>query len=102
MADYDSAYTGAQMDAVFRRVNSIQLGTTSITATVDGLAYTYWDAEPGLTGAIVLTGLEPSITGGMLAVTVSYNSTSGQMFARIQGDDVRDGETYVLHWLLIV
>ena len=31
MADYESAYTAAQMDAVFRRVSGIQLGTTSIT-----------------------------------------------------------------------
>ena len=101
MADYDSAYTGAQMDAVFRRVNSIQLGTTSITATMDGLAYTYWDAEPGLTGAIVLTGLEPSANGGVFAVTANYSSSTGQMFARIEGDGVQQGQTYTLHWLLI-
>lgn len=102
MADYDSAYTGAQMDAVFRRVNSIQLGTASITAQVDGLAYAYWDAEPGLTGAVVLTGLAAPSAGGMIAATASYNSSTGQMFARIEGEGVQQGQTYTLHWLLIV
>lgn len=102
MADYESAYTGAQMDAVFRRVNSIQLGTTQITAQMDGLAYADWDADPGLTGAVVLTGVAPASGGaGIISATASYSATTGQMFARIEGDGVQQGQTYTLHWLLI-
>lgn len=103
MADYQSAYTGPQMDAVFRRVTDMQLGTIQITATMDGLGYAYWDAEPGLSGAVVLSSAVPTVDSGtsLICSYASYSSKTGQMFGRIQGDGVLAGETYTLHWLII-
>lgn len=102
MANYNSGFTGAQMDAVFRRVSNMQIGEATITASTKGLGYAYVNADPGLTGAVALGCVaEQEHVRGEVYANVSYNSTTGQVFATVTGDGVTAGEWYLVRWLLI-
>ncbi len=98
---YTSAFTGAQMDAVFNRVSNTVIGR----ATLIGGARraTVFVDVPGFTNpyCIATLRLQPEYgIGGPVGVYTSYDSQSGKLNIQIVGDDLVGGYTYTVDYML--
>ena len=98
---YTSAFTGAQMDAVFRRVTNTVVGRASIEAS-GGAASIYVDV-PGFTNpycfaTIRFTDIPLSKP---IAVYCSYISNTERLRIRLVGDSIIAGVTYEVDYMLV-
>lgn len=102
--DYESAYEGEQMDEAFGRILGMRVGRVQIKASADDAAAVIEYIGEGYGGHAFFSNARcTSISGnvGVIASSVGYDTDSGNAVFRIDGEGVRDGETYEVEFLAI-
>lgn len=101
---YTSAFTGAQMDAVFRRVTNTVVGRASVTATGGGASTANVDI-PGFTnpyciGTVRYNDEEAPLTKP-ISVMLTYDAQYEKLMIKLICENMKSGFTYEVDYMLI-
>lgn len=104
---YTSQFTGAQMDAVFRRVTNMVTGRATLTSTTTGIASLFVDVDVDIIDPICIAtvryneGEYPMNTPISVFVRYQPNEGQGKLAIKLVGDAVRAGRSYDVDYLLM-
>ena len=102
ISDYQSAYEGEQIDQAIALVRGIRTGSVTIVPAFDGDGYASFDIGAGASDArIFASACCPAQNLSRIGATVKYNAQTGSAVGYIWGDDVIEGYTYRLDWLMV-
>lgn len=100
--DYESAFTGEQIDEAVRLMLGIRTGSVEVVPQIDGDGYALFDLPDVTANARIFTAARcPGKSFSRIAATVTYDAATGSAVAWLWGDDVMEGFTYVLDWLMV-
>lgn len=101
---YTSQFTGEQMDAAFRRITNIVVGSAEITPSNNGYGYAH---VQNLTTGMLNPKVFTSIRGitmdirGVVTISCDYNPEAELLFLQIFGDGVKGGDKYEVSYMLV-
>lgn len=101
---YKSEFTGEQMDAVFRRVTNMAMGSVVIEASIDGHGYGHiTDITSNLTNPKIFASIrgEGNTIYGCTSLEVKYDPEKSLMFVQFFGDGIEGGKKYRVDYLMI-
>ena len=101
---YTSAFTGAQMDAVFRRVTNTVVGRVSVTAGSGYTATANVDI-PGFTDPYCIGTVRYNDEGAPLTKPISvlliYDAQYEKLMIKLTCENMKSGFTYEVDYMLI-
>lgn len=101
---FQSAFTGAQMESVFKRVTDMVTGTLEFTASMDGHGYgfvyelDFGGANPKVFATV--RGIDSEING-TAGVSPTYNPSTNVLMVKLYGDGIIGGNRYAVDYLLV-